>query len=88
MVPPGSSLDDPNKPIERRFNDTPNREVPYRFVTGAIRNISRDTSRAFLGGDGFDLGYVGRKAVHLPIARNELLQLHFLPCSLAPSRPA
>jgi hypothetical protein len=56
MVPPGSSLDDPNKPIERRFNDTPSREVPYRFVTGAVRNIARDTPRAYLGGDGFDLG--------------------------------
>ena len=56
MVPPGGGLDDPNKPIARRFNRTPPREIPYRFTSGAIRGIGRDAPRAFLGGSGFDLG--------------------------------
>ena len=54
MVPPGKGLGDPKAPIARRFNSTPDRELPYRFTTGAV-NIARDTPRAFLGGEGFDL---------------------------------
>jgi hypothetical protein len=55
MVLPGASTDDPKAPIARRFNATPDREVPFRFTTGAV-DIGRDTPRAYLGGRGFGLG--------------------------------
>ena len=54
MIPPAGPLDDPATPAARRFNLTPDRELPYRFTTGAVA-IGRDIPHAFLGGRGFSL---------------------------------
>lgn len=54
MVPPAASLDDPKAPVARRFNSTHNREVPYRFTTGAV-DVGSGVPAAFLGGRGFSL---------------------------------
>jgi hypothetical protein len=54
MVPPGKPLDDANAPVARRFNRTPGREIPYRFLTGAV-DVAGDIPRANLGGSGFPL---------------------------------
>ena len=55
MVPPGKPLDDPDAPVAHRFNSTPNREIPYRLITGAV-DVAGGTPRAYLGGSGFNLG--------------------------------
>ena len=54
MLPPGGPLDDPKAPVARRFNRNPDREVPWRFTTGAV-DAGPGLPSAYLGGSGFSI---------------------------------